>query len=380
MDEQDVAALTSADRDALFRTVIETAADGIVAADAQGRLLLFNAAAEQLFGYASEEILGRNIGILMTEPDCARHDAYIRRYLETGEAHIIGIGRELTARRKDGTAFPMDLSVGESWLGETRVFLGLIHDLTARRAREAEVLELQNELQHALRLTTMGELTSALAHELNQPLSAVMNYLNAARRGLQGNDDPAAGRTDALLEKAVAQTVRAGQIIRRLREFVEKKAPNHVLGDLNATVEKAIALGLVGAADRGIDLKTQLEPDLPPMLFDTIQIQQVVVNLLRNAAEALAQAECRRIVVTTARADGEFVEISVADSGPGVAPEMMPHLFHPFATSKAWGMGMGLNICRSIVDAHGGRLWISPNPGGGALFRFRLPIRDSDGA
>lgn len=379
MDEKDVAALTSADRDALFRTVIETAADGIVAADAQGRLLLFNAAAEQIFGYASEEILGRNIAMLMTGPDCDRHDGYMRRYLETGEAHIIGVGRELTARRKDGTTFPIYLSVGESWLGETRIFLGLIHDLTARRAREAEVLELQNELQHALRLTAMGELTSALAHELNQPLTAVMNYLNAARRGLQGLDELAAGRTDALLEKAVAQTVRAGQIIRRLREFVEKKAPDHVLGDLNATVEEAIALGLVGAADHGIDLKTHLEPDLPPMLFDKIQIQQVVVNLLRNAIEALAQTEWRRIVVTTASVDGEFVEISVADSGPGVAPEMMPHLFHPFATSKAWGMGMGLNICRRIVDAHGGRLWVSPNPGGGALFRFRLPIRDSDG-
>lgn len=379
MDEKDVAALTSADRDALFRTVIETAADGVVAADAQGRLLLFNPAAEQLFGYAPEEILGRNIGMLMPEPDCARHDGYMRRYLETGEAHIIGVGRELTARRKDGTTFPIYLSVGESWLGETRIFLGLIHDLTARRAREAEVLELQNELQHALRLTAMGELTSALAHELNQPLTAVMNYLNAARRGLQGLDEPAAGRTDALLEKAVAQTVRAGQIIRRLREFVEKKAPDHMLGDLNASVEEAIALGLVGAADRGIGLKTQLEPDLPPMLFDKIQIQQVVVNLLRNAIEALAQSECRRIVVTTARGDGKVVEISVADSGPGVAPEMMPHLFHPFATNKAYGMGMGLNICRSIVEAHGGRLWASANPGGGALFRFRLPIRDSDG-
>ena len=379
MDEQDVAALTSADRDALFRTVFETAADGIVVIDVRGRVLLFNESAGQLFGYAPDEILGRSIWMLMPEPDRARHDAYMQRYLKTGAPSIIGVGREVMALRKDGTTFPINLSIGESWLGGTRIFLGLIHDLTARRAREAEVRELQNELQHALRLTAMGQLTSALAHELNQPLTAVMNYLNAARRSLPGPDDPAAARTHALMEKAVAQTIRAGQIIRRLREFIEKRAPNHTLGNLNASVKEAIALGLVGTADRGIDVKTQLARDLPPLMFDKIQIQQVVVNLLRNAIEALEQAERREIVVTTARTDGEFVEIAVADSGPGVNPEMMPHLFQPFATSKASGMGMGLNICRSIVEAHGGRLWALPDPGGGAQFRFRLPIRGSEG-
>ena len=380
MKEQNVAALAGADRDALFRTVFETAADGIVVIDERGRVLLFNEAAGQLFGYAPEEVLGGSIWMLMPEPDRTRHGAYLQRYLETGEASIIGAGREVTALRKDGTTFPINLSVGESWLGETRIFLGLIHDLTARRAREAEVRELQNELQHALRLTAMGQLTSALAHELNQPLTAIMNYLNTARRGLGACDDPAAARANAILEKAVVQTIRAGQIIRRLREFVEKKAPNHTLGDLNASVEEAIALGVVGAAERRIEVRTRLARGLSPLLFDKIQIQQVVVNLLRNAIEALEKSERREIVVTTAMTDDDFVEIGVADSGPGVDPEMMSHLFEPFATNKAGGMGMGLNICRSIVETHGGRLWASPNPGGGALFRFRLPIRSGDGA
>jgi two-component system sensor kinase FixL len=376
MNEQHVAALTSADRDVLFRTVIETAVDGIVVIDARGRMMLYNRAAERLFGYTAEEVLGRNVSMLMPEPYRGEHDAYVERYLKTGEARIIGIGREVTALRKDGSTFPMYLSVGEGWLGDTRIFLGLIHDMTARKRDEQQVHELQNELMHALRLTAMGQLTSALAHELNQPLTAVMNYLNAARRGLAASEDPAAGRAGELLEKAVAQTARAGQIIRRLRGFIEKKEPDRTPEDLNASVEEAIALGLVGAADRNVTVKTELQSDLPPVLFDRIQIQQVMVNLMRNAIEALEGHERREIAITTAMPGGDFVEVGVADSGPGIAPEMMAHLFQPFSTSKPSGLGMGLSICRGIVERHGGRLWVASNPGGGALFSFRLPLRN----
>ena len=376
MNEQHVAALTSADRDVLFRTVIETAVDGIVVIDARGRMMLYNRAAEQLFGYSAEEVLGRNVSMLMPEPYRDEHDAYVGRYLETGEARVIGIGRQVTALRKDGSTFPMYLSVGEGWLGEARIFLGLIHDMTVRKRNEQQVQELQNELMHALRLTAMGQLTSALAHELNQPLSAVMNYLNAARRGLAASEDPVAGRANELLEKAVAQTARAGQIIRRLRGFIEKKEPDRTPEDLNASVEEAIALGLVGASDRDVIVKTELQSGLPPALFDRIQIQQVMVNLMRNAIEALEGCERREIVITTSMPGDDFVEVGVADSGPGIAPEMMAHLFQPFSTSKSSGLGMGLSICRGIVERHGGRLWVTSNPGGGAQFSFRLPLRD----
>ncbi len=375
MEGQDGVALTSAERDVLFRTVIDTAVDGIVVIDDRGGMMLFNKAAERLFGYAPEEVLGRNVDMLMPEPYRSHHDAYVGHYLGTGEARIIGIGREVSARRKDGSTFPMYLSVGEGWLRDKRIFLGMIHDMSARKADEKRLHELHNELLHALRLTALGQLTSALAHELNQPLTAVMNYLNAARRGLNACDDPAAKRAAELVEKAVAQTGRAGQIIRRLREFIEKKEPNRAEEDLNASVEEAIALGLVGAADRNIVVTARLESDLPPLLCDKIQIQQVMVNLLRNAVEALEDAERREILVTTAQPSADFAEIAVVDTGPGIDPDIMPHLFQPFATTKAGGLGMGLSICRGIVEAHGGRLWAAANPGGGTQFRFRLPMR-----
>lgn len=376
MDGQDGAALTSAERDVLFRTVIDTAVDGIVVIDDKGKVMLFNKAAERLFGYTPDEVLGRNVELLMPEPYRSQHDAYMAHYLDTGEAQIIGIGREVEARRKDGSTFPMYLSVGEGWLGGKRIFLGLIHDLTARKSDERRLQEMHNELLHALRLTALGQLTSALAHELNQPLTAVMNYLNAGRRILNSSDDPAARRAAELVEKAVAQTGRAGQIIRRLREFIEKKEPNRTSEDLNASVEEAIALGLVGAADRNIVVATQLETGLPPLLFDKIQIQQVMVNLLRNAAEALQGAQQRKIQVTTVQPGPDFVEVAVADTGPGIDPDILPHLFQPFATTKSGGLGMGLSICQGIVEAHGGRLWAAANPGGGTQFRFRLPIRN----
>lgn len=366
-------ALTGGDYDILFRTVIATAVDGIVVIDAKERALLFNGAAERLFGYPAEEVLGHNISMLMPEPWAAQHDRYLANYLETGEARIIGIGREVQGRRKDGTTFPMYLSVGEGRLGDARIFLGIVHDLTRHKGQEEKVRELQNELLHALRLTAMGQLTSALAHELNQPLTAVMNYMNAARRSLGAAEDPAAVRVRELLEKAVDQTARAGQIIRRLRGFIEKKEPNRSLEDLNASVNEAVALGLVGAADRNVKVTVRLDPSLPMLLFDRIQIQQVMVNLLQNAVEAMEEMDRREITIATALSAPDVVEVTVADTGPGVDAKMMPRLFEPFATTKSSGLGMGLTICRSIVEAHGGRLWAVPNPGGGAQFRFRLP-------
>lgn len=377
MDQKASVTLTGADREILFRTVIETAVDGIIIIDERGKMLLFNYAAERLFGYAPDEVLGQNISMLMPEPYRGQHDGYMARYLAEGGARIIGIGRQVPALRKDGSSFPMYLSVGEGWLGPMRIFLGIIHDLSERTAHENQVRELQNELQHALRLTAMGQLTSALAHELNQPLAAVMNYMNAARRGLEASADPAARRALELLEKAVAQTGRAGQIIRRLREFIEKKEPDRRLEDLNASVAEAVALGLVGAADNDIEIETGLEPGLPQILFDRVQIQQVMVNLLRNAVEALEAVGTRKITITTSRSGAGFVEIAVCDSGPGVAADVEARLFQPFATTKARGLGMGLSICKAIVEVHGGRIWTAPNPGGGTQFRFRLPVPDS---
>jgi two-component system sensor kinase FixL len=367
--------LTSADADVLFRTVVSTAVDGIIVIDAHGRVLLYNEACARLFGYEADEVVGQNIRMLMPEPFREQHDGYLNHYVATGEARIIGIGREVLGLREDGSTFPMYLSVGEGWLEGQRIFLGILHDLTERKSHERRLQELQNDLLHAMRLTAMGQLASALAHELNQPLTASLNYLSAARRGLQAIGEPVAARTGELLDKAAAQTARAGQIIRRLREFIEKKEPNRAFEDLNASIYEAIALGLVGVDEGDVEVIVKLARDLPPVFFDKIHVQQVMVNLMRNAVEAMQGSERRQLTVMSIQPVPEMVEVIVADTGPGVNEDIRRNLFQPFTTTKEKGLGMGLAICRGIVESHGGRLWTEHNPGGGAQFRFRLPVR-----
>jgi two-component system sensor kinase FixL len=362
-----------ADQDVLFQTLIGTAVDGIMVIDEVGRVRVYNKACETLFGYAPSEVIGNNVNMLMPEPYRAEHDGYIARYKKTAEKRIIGIGREVVGRRKDGSTFPMYLSVGEGRLGKDRIFVGIIHDISDLKVHNQRIQQLQNELFHALRINAMGQLSSTLAHELNQPLAAIMNYMNAAKRTLESGGAP--DRVIEMLDKAASQTSRAGQIIRRMREFIEKKEPNRVTEDLNAVISEAVALGLVGAADSDIVVKVELQPELPPLPIDKIQIQQVMVNLMRNAVEAVQQAKRRELKIST-RLDGDFAAIAVADTGSGMPEDVAQRLFQPFVTTKSQGLGMGLAICRTIVEAHGGRLWAERNPGGGTVFFFVLPVSD----
>lgn len=367
-------ALEPGEYDALFRTLIGTAVDGIMAIDEHGIVQIYNPACERLFGYSPVEIVGQNVNVLMPEPYRGAHDEYLRHYFDTGEKRIIGIGREVMGRRKDGSTFPMYLSVGEGMVQRRRFFVGIVHDISQRHAHDRYIRELQQELLHVTRLTAMGQMTSALAHELNQPLTAISNYANAARRTLEALDAPQIRTARDLLEKAAGQIARAGEIIRRLREFIEKREANHTREDINRVVSDAMALALVGAADANIKLVTALAPDMPTLYIDKIQIEQVVVNLLRNAVEAMENAPTRALTVATALRDGDSVEVAVTDSGPGLPEEVVRKLFQPFVTTKDKGMGMGLSICRSIVEAHGGRISATPAPQGGTVFRFTLPI------
>jgi two-component system, LuxR family, sensor kinase FixL len=371
MSGQKEAIANEADRDILFQTLISTAVDGITVIDEAGRIRIYNKACEGLFGYESSEVIGRSVSMLMPESDSAGHDTYIERYTKTGEKKVIGVGREVMGRRKDGSTFPMYLSVGEGRMGMSRIFVGIIHDVTERKMRDLRIRQLQNELFHALRTNTMGQLSSTLAHELNQPLAAIMNYMNAAKRTLEAGASPE--RVIEMLDKAASQTSRAGQIIRRMREFIEKKEPDRVPEDLNGVISEAIALGLVGAAESDIEVKLELRSGIPRLPIDKIQIQQVMVNLMRNAAEAVQQSKRREVKISTAL-DGDFAKVGVADSGPGLPEDVAQRLFQPFVSTKAEGLGMGLAICRAIVEAHGGRLWAEANPGGGAVFRFVLPV------
>ena len=488
--------------DSLFRTLTATAVDGIMVIDDRGIVQVYNEACQRLFQYSPEEVLGRNISTLMPTPYREQHDGYIQHYKKTGLARIIGIGREVQGQRKDGTVFPMYLSVGQGALHGKRVFVGIIHDLTAlhqeRSARdhekaqlalivessndaimsetldgivtswnraaetvfgytavemidapitrlfpanrvqeEAEILAkvrhgeatehyeterirkdgeticvsvtaspirdasgkvvgasktvrditesktaekrlqaLSGELNHVARVSEMGQLSAAIAHELNQPLTAVLNYTNVAKRLIASTDPTSTAKAYEAVAKAGEQAVRAGQIIRRLRDFVEKRETTRTIENINTITEDALALGLIGTKATDITTHLDFATKSPPILVDRVQIQQVLVNLLRNAAESMTNSPRRVLTITTADKSDSGVEVFVADTGTGIPDELADRLFKPFVTTKPGGMGIGLAISRSIIEAHGGRLSMTPNAGGGTVFQFTLPAAE----
>jgi two-component system sensor kinase FixL len=493
----------NATSNSLFNVLIATAVDGIVVIDAHGMVQTYSPACERLFGYSADEVIGRNIKLLMPPPFHDGHDGYLASYRCTGERRIIGIGREVVGRRKDQTTFPMYLSVGEGEVGGQPIFVGIIHDLSRlhalerkhersdrllanivessddvilsktlggvvmswnaaaerilgytanemignpisviippdrlseeddilRRVRAGERItnyetvrrhkdghdiivslsvspvrdadgtivgaskiardvteqhkaktkaaELQVELLHVSRLSAMGQMTAAIAHEVNQPLTAIANYISAARRTISSlGDDATAVRARELMEKASEQTLRAGAIIRNLRDFVEKRESRHAPHDINKIVAEAVALGLAGVAHIDVNIRLDLDSTLAPVLIDKIQIQQVLLNLVRNSIEAMAatKEQGRELVLSTASDGPGFVAMTVADNGPGLSDEVAARLFQPFTTTKEQGMGIGLNICHSIVEDHGGRIWLLPDVRKGAAFRVRLPL------
>jgi two-component system sensor kinase FixL len=274
--------------------------------------------------------------------------------------------------RKDGSTLPMELAVGEMNSGNQRFFTGFIRDLTERQRTEARLQELQSELVHISRLTAMGEMASTLAHELNQPLSAISNYLKGSRRMLESASDERSTTLRGALEKAAEQAMRAGQIIRRLRDFVSRGETERRVESIAKLVEEASALALVGVKDRGIRVRFEFDPSIDLVLADRVQIQQVLLNLIRNAMDAMEESAARDLVITVLAEGRTHVRISVADTGSGISPEIADQLFTPFLTTKRQGMGVGLSISRTIVEAHGGRIWAEPNAGGGTVFHFTL--------
>ncbi|MEC4594594.1 MULTISPECIES: PAS domain-containing sensor histidine kinase [Nitrospirillum] len=365
-------------REARLASIIETIPDALIVIDGQGLIRSFSPAAQRLFGYAEAEVQGRNVSMLMPSPYREQHDQYIARYLATGEKRIIGVGRIVSGRRRDGTVFPMELAVGAVDLEGERLFTGFIHDLTEHQAVERRLQQLQAELLHVSRVSVMGQLASALAHELNQPLTAVVNYIKASLRLLERTETVDMPLAREAMEKASAQALRAGQIIRRLRDFIAKGGTDRRAESLDGLIEEAAALALVGARESGVRMELRLQRQDLRAVIDKIQIQQVLLNLIRNAVEAMEGQTERILSITAAPSaapDGAgFMEIAVADTGHGLDEAAMARLFQPFVSGKERGMGVGLSISRSIVEAHGGRLWPERNEHGGATFRFTLPL------
>ncbi|HET6182562.1 MAG TPA: PAS domain S-box protein [Acetobacteraceae bacterium] len=356
------------ERAALLRSILETVPDALVVSDAEGRILQFSNAAERLFGYAREEVLGRNVSLLMPAPYRQQHDMYMQRYLRTGEARIIGIGRMIVGRRKDGSTFPMELAIGKAETGGEPLFTAFVRDITERQERERRLNELQAELVHVSRVSELGQMASALAHEVNQPLAAIANYLNGVRRLVATGDK---ARIEQGLERIAEQAERARQIILRLRELVRKGETERRRESLARTIQEAIGLALVGVGS-GLKLEISIDPAAQDAMIDKVQIQQVLLNLTRNAVEAMEGQSARALRIATRR-EGDMVEISIADTGPGLPEQVRARLFQPFVTTKQGGMGVGLSVCRTIIEGHGGELRAEDAPGGGTVFRMSVP-------
>ena len=486
-----------------LQALLDAAPDAIILIAHTGSIEAFNQSAARLFGYAADEVLGRNVRILATAEDFDRHDAYLERYLRSGESHVIGKGREVRARRKDGSVFPAFLSVGRIAGADPPRFVGFIHDITLRREAlvavqrendranqyleaaqtmlvaldrahrvtlinrkgcevlgreeisllgtdwfdivppaerskasfemhalvereplqphhyeysvtvangeqhliawrcvavqdasgavtgvlcsgdditesrraEREAAEARERMMHVSRLATMGEMASGISHELNQPLAAIANYAQASVR-LLATPNPELADVREALEQIAGQALRAGEIIRRLRSLVRRRQTEREQADINELIRELISLARADARSNDVRIILELSADLPAVSVDRVQIQQVLLNLLRNSIDALASiaAGQREVIIRTgATADGD-VFVAIADTGVGIAQEILPHLFTPFATNKAEGTGLGLAISRTIVEAHRGRLEYRINKPRGAVFVVTLPF------
>ncbi|MFI4933933.1 MAG: sensor histidine kinase [Caulobacterales bacterium] len=364
------------EREAHLQSILDTVPDAMIVIDEKGSIQSFSAAAERLFGWNGPEVIGQNVDRLMPPPYRTAHDGYLMRYLTTGERRIIGIGRVVVGQRRDGSTFPMELSVGEVKVADRRFFTGFVRDLTDRQQTEARLQELQSELVHVSRLTAMGEMASSLAHELNQPLSAIANYLRGSRRLLDKGDPADRPKLSDALDKAADQALRAGSVIHRLRDFIGRGETERKVESVSKLIEEASALALVGAKELGVRVTMQFDPKADLVLADRVQIQQVVINLLRNAIDAMGVSKRRELSVRVANQGDGFAVVAVADTGPGMSEEVRARLFEPFMTTKKEGMGVGLSICRTIVEAHGGTIWAQNNEDTGATFSFTLALAE----
>lgn len=349
--------------------------EAIIVMSPDGTIERFNSMAEEMFGYEADEIIGKDVSLLMPWPDNQRHDNYVKRYMLSGQAHIIGNGREIQAVRRDGTEFTAHLAVGEvGWHGQRR-FVGMLRDLTDTKAAEERKLRQHQEMIKASRLTTMGEMAAAMAHELNQPLAAITNYASASIRMLKTGSD----QKDVIkaLERIDTQAHRAGEIIRRLRNFVRPETINLEIVDIAAVIEEIMPLAELDARANNIDLTVEVADGLPEVMADQLQIQQVILNLLRNGVDAMKDSdpENRRLQLNAYCEAPDEIRIDIIDRGQGVPDDVKENLFDPFFSTKSDGMGMGLAICQTIAKAHSGRVSFLNNSKIGTTFSIMLPTK-----
>ena len=356
------------------RLVVETAPDAVISIDESGAILFANPATVRIFGYDPTELIGKPLTVLMPEFLRKLHEKGFSRYLATGQRHINWQGTELTALRKNGQEFPVEISFGELSRDGHKVFTGFIRDISERKQAQQALQTTQMELARVSRLTTMGELAASIAHEVNQPLTAVTNNSSACLRLLAADNlKPEVLRR--ALEEIVADGNRASAVVARIRAFIKKAPAEKNELDINEVIQEVLALAGRELLENRVLIECQLTKALPLVLADRVQLQQVLLNLIMNGVEAMIalRDQSRSLWVESRVDESGDILVAVRDSGTGLGSEA-DRVFTPFFTTKANGMGMGLSISRSLVESHGGRLWATPNFPNGAVFSFTLPI------
>jgi two-component system, LuxR family, sensor kinase FixL len=358
-----------------FRLAVEASPNAIVMLDEQAKILLVNGLTQELFGYSREELIGESVEILVPELFRAGLPAHRAAFFAARQARAIGAGRDLFARRKDGSEFLVEIGLNPIDTPEGTLVLTAIVDITEWKRMELELQRNREELAHLTRVSTVGELTTSVAHELNQPLGAILSNAEAAEMFLMA-DPPALDEVRDILADIRKDDQRASEIIRRMRNLLRKHdlAPKSI--EINEAVEEVLRLLSIDASARKVAMKFERTAGLPRVWCDPVHFQQVVLNLVLNGMEAMSglPEEKRQVVVRTGPANNGTVKIAVADSGPGIPVDSLPKLFEPFFTTKKEGMGMGLSIARTIVESHHGQIWAENNPNIGATFYFTVPV------
>ncbi|WJG07687.1 ATP-binding protein [Aliiglaciecola sp. LCG003] len=366
------------DAEQRLNAILNAAVDALIIINQHGIIELFNTAAEKMFLYSSDKVLGQNIKMLMPSPFKQEHDGYLASYLTTGHAQIIGKGRKTLAQRSNLETFPIFLSIGEVLNSSHRQFVGIIRDISEQEKHRKEAEDNREKLSRASRLSVMGELTAGIAHEMNQPLSAIASYAQASKNLLQGASTDNHQKIITVQEKINQQTIRANNVISRLRQFVKTRVAKVERVNLIGLIKETIELANIDARILEHQVKVENENNLAFfVLADPIQIQQVLLNLIRNGIEAMDAMPGHPLIIKINLLKPETVEIKVIDTGQGIDEEMKHQLFNPFFSTKEHGMGMGLSISQTIVHAHGGNIYHKHNHPNGSIFGFSLPVYDS---
>ena len=359
-----------------FDVLMDAAVDAIILIDDRGAILRFNRAAQKMFGYPADFVRGKNVSMLMPEPDRSKHDAYLERYLKSGNAEIIGREREVSGVRSTGLVFPMRLSVGEVRREHGgKQFVGILRDLSEQKAIEEQVHQLEEQLVHADRLVILGELTAGIAHEINQPLTAIAAYADAGRHLVERSVDASPEDLHGICERIGEQSRRAAEVVQRLRKLVRTGTVSKASHDLNKIIRNTLLLFEYELNKSGIDLVFMAGEGLRNLYVDEIQIQQILVNLVKNSLDAInAVGQSDGRIEIQVKIVGKEVAVAVQDNGPGVPAILRPQLFDSFFTTKPKGVGLGLSICKNIAAAHGGSLGYTSPAEGGSCFTLRLPL------